>query len=126
MKPNPGPSLSPSQGAITADTAAPATDPEFDRFYHEYFLPLARRAIRRHGLSAEDANDVVQDAFTLGLTRLDGSKNPKAWLYQVVDHLAANFSRKAIRRSRLMAYWHGPDRERVKRTRSGEGTLDDF
>ncbi|MEP6769569.1 MAG: sigma-70 family RNA polymerase sigma factor [Acidobacteriota bacterium] len=107
-------------------TPTPASDPEFDRFYLEYFLPLVRRAIRRHGLSTEDAHDVVQDAFILGLKKLDGSKNPKAWLYQVVDHLAANFSRKATRRSRLMAYWNAPDRPSILRARFGEGMPDDL
>jgi DNA-directed RNA polymerase specialized sigma24 family protein len=57
----------------------------------------------------EDAGDVVQDAFILALSKLDVSKNPKAWLYQVVDHLAVNWQRKTQRRARLLAKWDSND-----------------
>jgi RNA polymerase sigma factor (sigma-70 family) len=86
--------------------------PELEAFYRQFFLPLVRRAVRKQGLSMEDAGDVVQDAFILALGKLDVSKNPKAWLYQVVDHLAVNWQRKTQRRSRLLAKWdssHLPD-----------------
>jgi DNA-directed RNA polymerase specialized sigma24 family protein len=53
----------------------------------------------------EDAGDVVQDAFILALGKLDVSKNPKAWLYQVVDHLAVNWQRTIHRRASLLAKW---------------------
>jgi DNA-directed RNA polymerase specialized sigma24 family protein len=42
----------------------------------------------------------------LALAKMDSTKNPKAWLYQVVDHLSANLQRKTIRRARLMAQWN--------------------
>ncbi|MEO8190168.1 MAG: RNA polymerase sigma factor [Acidobacteriota bacterium] len=121
MKPNPGPSLSPSTGAPFPGTPAPA---DLELFYREYFLPLVRRAVRRHGLSAQDADDIVQDAFILAISKIDGSRNPKAWLYQVVDHLCANFSRKAIRRARLMAQWNSPGGPENRR-KNTEGA-DDF
>ena len=76
-----------------------------ERFYRLFFLPLVRRAVRRHGMSFEDAGDIVQDAFVLAVGKLDPAKNPKAWLYQVVDHLAVNWQRKTIRRARLVARW---------------------
>ena len=79
--------------------------PELERFYRSFFLPLVRRVVRRHGLSAEDAGDIVQDAFVLAVEKIDPDRNPKAWLYQVVDHLALNWQRKTLRRARLMAYW---------------------
>ena len=69
------------------------------------FLPLVRRATWKHRLSREDARDIVQDAFVLALTRLDGRGNPKAWLIQVVDHLSINHRRKAIRRAGLRQRW---------------------
>jgi RNA polymerase sigma-70 factor (ECF subfamily) len=81
------------------------TPSEFEQFYRDYFLPLVRRTVRRHRLHFEDAGDIVQDAFVLAVARLDPSRNPKAWLYQVVDNLAANFQRKVERRSRLSARW---------------------
>jgi DNA-directed RNA polymerase specialized sigma24 family protein len=79
--------------------------PELEAFYRQFFLPLVRRAVRKQGLSMEDAGDVVQDAFILALGKLDPSKNPKAWLYQVVDHLAVNWKRKIQRRASLLAKW---------------------
>jgi DNA-directed RNA polymerase specialized sigma24 family protein len=78
---------------------------ELDRFYKTLFLPLVRRAVRKHGVSFEDGADIVQDAFVLAIGKLDASKNPKAWLYQVVDHLSVNFRRKVVRRARLTAQW---------------------
>ena len=78
---------------------------DLDRFYRLFFLPLVRRAVRRHHMSFEDAGDVVQDAFVLAVGKLDPSRNPKAWLYQVVDHLARNWNRKTLRRARLTALW---------------------
>lgn len=84
-------------------TAMP--DAELAAFYEEIFMPLVRRATWRHGLSKEDARDVVQDAFLLAIEKIDGSKNPKAWLIQVVDHLAMNYQRKLFRRAQLTAKW---------------------
>jgi len=82
-----------------------ADSDDLERFYRSFFLPLVRRVVRRHGLSFEDAGDIVQDAFVIAVGKLDPSKNPKAWLYQVVDHLAANFRRKVQRRANLIALW---------------------
>ena len=79
--------------------------PELEGFYRKFFLPLVRRAVRKQGMSMEDAGDIVQDAFILALGKLDVSKNPKAWLYQVVDHLAMNWQRKVHRRASLLAKW---------------------
>jgi DNA-directed RNA polymerase specialized sigma24 family protein len=81
---------------------------ELEDFYRLFFLPLVRRGVRKHRLSFEDAGDIVQDAFVLAVGKLDPARNPKAWLYQVVDHLAVNFQRKTIRRAKLVARWQPP------------------
>jgi DNA-directed RNA polymerase specialized sigma24 family protein len=86
-------------------TAMP--DEEFSAFYQAVFLPLVRRASWRHGLSKEDARDCVQDAFLLAIEKIDAARNPKAWLIQVVDHLALNLQRKHRRRSHLLSKWTG-------------------
>ena len=77
------------------------TDPELSAFYEEVFLPLVRRATWRYGLSKEDARDVVQDSFLVAIEKIDSTRNPRAWLIQVVDHLALNHQRKMQRRARL-------------------------
>ena len=87
-----------------------ATSAELDAFYRECFLPLVRRAIRRHRLSNEDACDIVQEAFVIALAKLGPDGNANAWLKQVVDNLAANLKRKTARRARLMRQWM-PDEE---------------
>jgi DNA-directed RNA polymerase specialized sigma24 family protein len=76
-----------------------------EEFHRQYFLPLVWRATYKHGLSKEDAKDVVQDAFILAIAKLQAEGNPKAWLNQVVDHLSTNHQRKANRRAHLAAQW---------------------
>ena len=76
-----------------------------EEFHRDYFLPLVWRATYRHGLTKEDAKDVVQDAFVLATTELRVDGNPRAWLNQVVDNLCANHHRKASRRAHLAAKW---------------------
>ncbi len=74
-----------------------------DAFYRDLFLPLVWRATWRHGLSKEDARDVVQEAFLLAMAKMSGEGNPRGWLFQVVDNLCANHQRKTFRRARLAA-----------------------
>src|SRR5437773_10263307 len=81
---------------------------ELEGFYRQLFLPLVRRATWRHGLSKEDARDVVQDAFVLAVVKLKVGGNGRAWLMSTVDHLAVNFRRKGARRARLREHWLDP------------------
>ena len=87
---------------MTPKISVPPEAESLDEFYRAYFLPLVRRVVRRHGLRPEDAGDIVQDAFVLAIGKLDLSKNPKVWLYHVVDNLAANWLRKRRRRMNLL------------------------
>ncbi|HKD17865.1 MAG TPA: sigma-70 family RNA polymerase sigma factor [Thermoanaerobaculia bacterium] len=93
-------------------------DAELAAFYEEIFMPLVRRATWRHRLSKEDARDVVQDAFLLAIEKIDAAGNPKAWLIQVVDHLALNHLRKQVRRSKLLSKWSRGDSELATDQRS--------
>ena len=95
-------------GRERAPSAAPkAPMPEVDlaAFYKQIYAPLVRRATWRYRLSAEDARDIVQDAFVLAIERIDAAGNPKAWLIQVVDHLCMNHTRKLQRRLMLSTKW---------------------
>lgn len=83
----------------------PMAEADLEVFYCQTFLPLVRRATWKHGLSKEDARDIVQDAFLLAIAKIDSARNPKAWLIQVVDHLSINYQRKAFRRAQLAAKW---------------------
>jgi DNA-directed RNA polymerase specialized sigma24 family protein len=114
----PGPSPSLDRRTDKADSLRRPPSADLERIYIEYFLPLVRRAVRRHGLSREDAYDVAQEAFVLAVVKLDITKNPRAWLYQVVDHLSANQVRKTARRARLTATW-SPTTEQPRATSQG-------
>jgi DNA-directed RNA polymerase specialized sigma24 family protein len=96
-------------------------EPELEAFYRGVFLPLVRRATWKHGLSKEDARDIVQDAFVLALGKLDSTRNPKAWLVQVVDHLALNLQRKIVRRAQLTYRWNSASTVRDSECRA-DGT----
>lgn len=74
-------------------------------FHRQYFLPLVWRATYKHGVSKEDAKDVVQEAFIVAITKLRADGNPRAWLNQVVDNLCVNHQRKENRRAQLAARW---------------------
>jgi DNA-directed RNA polymerase specialized sigma24 family protein len=78
-----------------------------EELYRAFFVRLVRRACWRYGLSKEDAREVVHDAFLLALVKLNADGNPRAWIYGVVDRLAANWRRKEVRRSRLRERWGG-------------------
>jgi DNA-directed RNA polymerase specialized sigma24 family protein len=96
------------------------TSPErLEEFYRDLFLPLVWRATWKHGLSKEDARDVVQEAFIVALAKLHGDENARAWLNQVVDHLCVNHQRKTRRRVRLAAKWG--ERGLLEDFASGEG-----
>lgn len=84
-----------------------ASNLDLEGLYLALYLRLVRRVTWRYSLSKEDASEVVHDAFVLAITKVDLSKNPKAWLYGAVDRLAMNWRRKACRRARLLAEW-GP------------------
>lgn len=99
------------------------SDPsQFDEFYSRYFLPLVRRATWKHRLEKEDARDVVQEAFMVALIKLDPSRNPKAWLIQVVDHLSVNFQRKVVRRAKLVSKWSPTEAGVATEAEIGEST----
>jgi DNA-directed RNA polymerase specialized sigma24 family protein len=102
-------------GAGNSETRTLAAASEIEAFYRELFLPLVRRAIRRYGLSNEDARDVVQEAFVLALVKMENEGNAIAWLKKVVDFLAVNLKRTANRRAGLLAKWQVPSSQDRRR-----------
>jgi DNA-directed RNA polymerase specialized sigma24 family protein len=101
----------PEPGA--SSVRVPMAEADLEVFYRQTFLPLVRRATWKHGLSKEDARDIVQDAFVLGIAKIDSAGNPRAWLIQVVDLLSINHQRKAVRRALLAARWGVADRMEI-------------
>ena len=118
------PGVKPSRlGADSPQPRALADASQIEAFYRELFLPLVRRAIRRHGLSNEDARDVVQEAFLVALAKMGNDGNAIAWLKQVVDFLAVNLKRTASRRAGLLAKWSTSEDGRARQPRIGAEEL---
>jgi DNA-directed RNA polymerase specialized sigma24 family protein len=103
--------------AVSSEAAAAA----LDAIYRAFFVRLVRRVSWRFGLSKEDASEIVQEAFIVALVKLDTVGDPGPWLFKTVDQIAANWSRKAHRRARLMARWGGdPGQEESAESEGGE------
>lgn len=100
-----GPGRSAFKSRRTPPPAPSVSWAVLEEFHRQYFLPLVWRATYKHGLSKEDAKDVVQEAFIVAIAKLRPDGNPRAWLNQVVDHLSINHQRKANRRAHLAAQW---------------------
>jgi RNA polymerase sigma-70 factor, ECF subfamily len=91
------------------------------------FGRLVRRYIRAATLLAtqlvgdhDDAEDVVQDAFTLVYRQanaFDGARPFAPWFYAIVRRLAANRMAKAARRRRLLRLWGARDDVELTSTR---------
>jgi DNA-directed RNA polymerase specialized sigma24 family protein len=94
---------------VPGDSPAEAKSPEkpcdLESLHRDLFFLLVCRATYHYGLSKEDARDIVQEAFVLAIRKLNVNRNPRAWLYQVVDHLSRNHRRKATRRAELLEHW---------------------
>jgi DNA-directed RNA polymerase specialized sigma24 family protein len=90
----------PPDKSATTDKAC-----DLESLHRDLFFLLVCRATYHYGLSKEDARDIVQEAFVLAIRKLNVNRNPRAWLYQVVDHLSRNHRRKATRRAELLERW---------------------
>jgi DNA-directed RNA polymerase specialized sigma24 family protein len=103
--------LTETGGGPALDSRTPGADGfvALEELYRAFFIRLVRRACWRYGLSKEDASEVVHDAFLLALVKMNTDGNPRAWIYSVVDRMAANWRRKIVRRSRLMEKWQGTE-----------------
>ena len=95
--------------AVDRRACGPDGSGVLEELYRAFFVRLVRRACWRYGLSKEDASEVVHDAFLLALVKLNTEGNPRAWIYSVVDRMAANWRRKTARRSRLMETWQSSE-----------------
>jgi RNA polymerase sigma-70 factor (ECF subfamily) len=81
------------------------------------FAQLVRRYIRQATLlaaqlvgDADEAEDVVQDAFTIvyrDAARFDGGRPFGPWCFAIVRRLAANRRARAAHRARLFRVWGG-------------------
>lgn len=69
-----------------------------DLLFSSWYTRLVR-SVRRRLRSADDAEDVAQEAFVRLLD--EAPRDPPAWLFGVARHLAADHARSAARRERL-------------------------
>src|SRR5262249_44869585 len=80
---------------------------EFVRVYQ----PVIRAFVRRHGVTAGDVPDLVQDIFarlvpTLARFQFDPARGQfRTWLWRIASNAAANWNRKRASRVRAEATW---------------------
>lgn len=100
----------PSEGSARG-ASKPVRRSRIEACYRRLRKGLLRRAKWKHGLSEEDASDVVQQAFIVALGKMGSVVNTQAWLERVVDGLAVNLRRTGARRAKLLAFWDPVVRE---------------
>jgi len=74
--------------------------PDFDTIY-EAHVDFAWQIVRRMGVSAADADDVVQEAFVIVHRRLaafEGRAAIKTWVFKILVHLVRHYWRRQQRR----------------------------
>ena len=91
-----------SPGDSSSKPGSPNKPCDLESLHRDLFFLLVCRATYHYGIPKEDARDIVQEAFVLAIRKLNVNRNPRAWLYQVVDHLSRNHRRKSNRRAELL------------------------
>lgn len=71
---------------------------QLHRENYESLLRLARHRLRQSLRDDSEADDVVQEAFTLAAAKdIRSHANPRAWLFKTVDHLCRRCVTRSIR-----------------------------
>lgn len=96
---------------VVALEAAAASE-DLDEVYQQSFIALTGMARRRYGLGADDAQDVLQEAWCLFLEKRASVRTPKAWLSGTVVNLCRRWIEDRVR-------WRGPDIDSFDRADGG-------
>lgn len=96
---------------VVALEAAAAGD-DLEEVYRQSFAALTGMARRRYGLGADDAQDVLQEAWCLFLEKRASVRTPKAWLSGTVVNLCRRWIEDRVR-------WRGPDIDSFDRPDGG-------
>jgi RNA polymerase sigma-70 factor, ECF subfamily len=94
---NQAPNMESPAGKILNSTAVSrhGSVPDFDTVY-ETCVDFAWQAVRRMGVCAADADDVVQEAFVIVHRRLaefEGRAQIKTWIFKILVHLVRHYWR---------------------------------
>jgi RNA polymerase sigma factor (sigma-70 family) len=89
-----------------------AAGEDLEDVYRQSFVALTGMARRRYGLGAEDAQDVLQEAWCLFLEKRASVRTPKAWLSGTVVNLCRRWIEDRVR-------WRGPDIDSFDRADGG-------
>ncbi len=94
---NQAPDMESPGGRILDSTvaASPGAVPDFDTVY-ETCVDFAWQAVRRMGVCAADADDIVQEAFVIVHRRLaefEGRAQIKTWIFKILVHLVRHYWR---------------------------------
>jgi DNA-directed RNA polymerase specialized sigma24 family protein len=91
--------------------AAPAED--LDAVYRDSFAALAGMARKRFGVSPDEAQDILHEAWCLFLEKRASVRAPKAWLSGTVVNLCRRWIHDRCR-------WRGPEIEEFDRADAGD------
>ena len=89
-----------------------AAGEDLEEVYSQSFAALTGLARRRYGLGAEDAQDILQEAWCLFLEKRASVRTPKAWLSGTVVNLCRRWIEDRVR-------WRGPDIDSFDRADGG-------
>ena len=79
-----------------------ARSEDLDQVYRQSYASLAGMARKRYGLGADDAQDILHEAWCLFLEKRASVRTPKAWLSGTVVNLCRRWIEDRVR-------WRGPD-----------------
>jgi len=91
--------------------ATPSAD--LDEVYRQSYAQLSGMARRRYGLGADEAQDVLHEAWCLFLEKRASVRTPKAWLSGTVVNLCRRWIEDRVR-------WRGPDALELERPAGGD------
>ena len=90
-----------------------AQSEDLDEVYRQSYAQLAGMARKRYGLGADEAQDVLHEAWCLFLEKRASVRTPKAWLSGTVVNLCRRWIEDRVR-------WRGPDVDTLDRPCGGD------
>jgi DNA-directed RNA polymerase specialized sigma24 family protein len=90
-----------------------AQSDDLDEVYRQTYQQLAGLARKRYGIGADEAQDILHEAWCLFLEKRASVRTPKAWLSGTVVNLCRRWIEERIR-------WRGPDVDDLERWTGGD------
>ena len=89
-----------------------AQSEDLEEVYRQSYAQLAGMARKRYGISPDEAQDILHEAWCLFLEKRASVRTPKAWLSGTVVNLCRRWIEDRVR-------WRGPDVTEIERPARG-------